>query len=150
MPMLTKEAIAEQLKERGLKITRQRLAVIETLIEKKDLHPGAALIWNEARKKKKGLSLSTVYATLDALWQCGIVKVLQFDKMENRYETDPGEHINLVCERCGKILDYPGPMVVDRTDVAGKTGFSITDGRLEYYGRCRECGAAKGNSRRRG
>ena len=63
---VTKESIIKQLKEKGLKITPQRLAIIDVLIEKRDLHPGARLVYEEAKKKKKkkkSLSLSTAYAT---------------------------------------------------------------------------------------
>jgi len=56
--------------------------------------------------------------------------------MENRYETNREEHINLICERCKKILDYNVPIAVDQRGVAKRTGFSITDTRLEYYGYC--------------
>ncbi len=141
---MTKESIITRLKERGLKVTPQRMAVIEVLIEQRDLHPGARLVYKEAKKKKKSLSLSTAYATLNELSRHGIIKTLQFDKMENRYETNREEHINLICERCKKILDYKVPIAVDQKGVAKKTGFSITDTRLEYYGYCRECRKDKG------
>jgi Fur family transcriptional regulator, peroxide stress response regulator len=136
---MTKESIITQLKEKGLKLTPQRMAIIEVLIEQKDLHPGARLVYKEAKKKKKSLSLSTAYATLNELSRHGIIKTLQFDKMENRYEGNLEEHINLICEKCKKILDYKVPITVDPRRVVKKTGFSITDTRLEYYGYCREC-----------
>ncbi len=142
---MTKESIIKQLRERGLKVTPQRLAIIEVLIEKKDFHPGARLVYEEAKKKKKSLSLSTTYATLNELSRHGIIKTLQFDKMENRYEGNVEEHINLICERCKKILDYKVPIAVDQRVVAKKTGFAITDSRLEYYGCCRECREDKGS-----
>ena len=145
MTKLTKESIIKQLREKGLKVTPQRLAIIEVLIEKRDLHPGARLVYHEAKKKKKSLSLSTTYATLDELSRHGIIKTLQFDKMENRCETNLQEHINLICERCKKILDYNAPITVDPKRVAKKTGFSITDTRLEYYGLCRECREEEGS-----
>jgi Fur family transcriptional regulator, peroxide stress response regulator len=69
--------------------------------------------------------------------------------MENRYEWNLEEHINLICERCSKILDYQATPAVDKREVAKKTGFSVTDTRLEYYGLCRECRknkASKGDS----
>ena len=72
--------------------------------------------------------------------------MLEFDEMENRYEGNLEEHINLICERCKKILDYKVPIAVDRREVAKKTGFSVTDTRLEYYGLCRECRKDKGGS----
>jgi Fur family peroxide stress response transcriptional regulator len=139
--MMTKESIIRQLKEKGLKITPQRLAIIEVLIEQKDLHPGARLVYKEAKKKKKSLSLSATYSTLNELSRHGIIKTLQFDKMENRYEGNLKEHINLICEGCKKIQDYKVFIGVDQRAVAKKTGFSITDTRLEYYGYCRDCHA---------
>ena len=139
MENLTKESIIEQLRERGLKVTPQRVAIIEVLIEQRDSHPGARLVYEEAKKKNKGVSLSTTYATLNELSQQGIIKTLQFDKMENRYEGNLEEHINLICEKCKKILDYKVPITVDPRRVVKKTGFSITDTRLEYYGYCRDC-----------
>ena len=139
MAKMTKESIITKLKEKGLKVTPQRMAIIEVLIEQKNLHPGARLIYQEAKKKKKSLSLSATYATLNELSRHGIIKTLQFDKMENRYEGNLEEHINLICERCKKILDYKVPITVDSRGVAKKTGFLITDTRLEYYGYCREC-----------
>ena len=137
--MMTKESIITQLREKGLKVTSQRLAIIDVLIEQGNFHPGASFVYKKAKKKKKSLSLSTTYATLNELSRHGIVKTLQFDKMEDRYEGNLEEHINLICERCRKILDYRVPITIDKRKVAKKTGFSVTDTRLEYYGLCREC-----------
>jgi Fe2+ or Zn2+ uptake regulation protein len=136
---MTKDEIIRQLRARGLKITSQRLAIIGVLVEHQNRHPGASLIYKEARRKRKNLSLSATYATLSELSRLGIIKTLQFDAMENRYDGNIEEHVNLICEGCRKILDYNAPSVVDQRKVARKTGFSITAGRLEYYGYCREC-----------
>jgi Fur family peroxide stress response transcriptional regulator len=146
--VITRESIIKQLKEKGLKVTPQRLAIIEVLLENKDLHPGARFLYKEAKKKKKSLSLSTTYATLNELSRQGIIKTLQFDKMEDRYEENLEEHINLICERCKKILDYNVSIGVDQKEVTKKTGFWITDTRLEYYGLCRECREEERSSRK--
>ena len=142
---MTKESIIKQLKQKGLKVTPQRLAIVEVLIENRDFHPGARLVYEEAKKKKKSLSLLTVYATLNEFSRLGIIKTLQFDRMENRYEGNLEEHINLICERCKKILDYKVPIAIDQRKLGKNTGFSITDSRLEYYGYCRECREDKGS-----
>ena len=136
---MTKESMIDRLREKGLKITPQRLAVIEVFVEKGHLHPGAHLIYEEGRKKKKGLSLSTVYATLNEFSRHGLIKTLEFDKLENRYEGSFDEHINLVCEGCGKIADYQASAAVDLKKVARETGFLAKGARMEYYGYCRDC-----------
>ena len=107
--MINKEDLISQLREKGLKVTSQRLAVIDALVKNRKLHPGASLIYKEARKKTKSVSLSTVYATLKEFSENGLIKSLEFDRMENRYDANLSEHINLICKRCGAIIDYDLP-----------------------------------------
>ena len=136
---MTKESIIAKMKEKGLKITPQRLAIIQVLIERGNLHPGARLIYEEAKKIRRSLSLSTTYATLNEFSRYGIIKTLEFDKMENRYESNITEHINLICKGCKKIMDFKLPFKIDTNEVARKSGFRVTDRRFEYYGYCEEC-----------
>ena len=132
-------SIIQKLREKGLKLTSQRLAIIEVLVDKTPVHPGADLIYREAKKKVKSLSLSTVYSTLNELSKQGIIKMLEFDRMENRYEANMAEHINLICKGCKKIMDYKPPFIVDTNEIAKRCRFRVTDSRLEYYGYCQEC-----------
>jgi Fe2+ or Zn2+ uptake regulation protein len=136
---MTKESIIAKMKEKGLKITPQRLAITQVLIERGNLHPGARLIYEEAKKMRRSLSLSTTYATLNEFSRYGIIKTLEFDKMENRYELNMTEHINLICKGCKKIMDFKFPFKIDTNEVARKSGFRVTDRRFEYYGYCEEC-----------
>jgi len=139
MKKITREALIGKLKELGFKITPQRLAIIDVLVEKGHLHPGANLILEDARKRAERVSLSTVYATLGELSQHGLIKNLEFDRLENRYEVNPEEHINLVCRLCGKIMDYNIPISIEPKDIAREAGFIVTDARMEYYGYCSDC-----------
>ncbi|MGZ3614291.1 MAG: Fur family transcriptional regulator [Thermodesulfobacteriota bacterium] len=134
-----KESIIKKMRQEGLKLTPQRMVVIEVLIEKNLFHPSADLIYHEAKKKVKSLSLSTVYSILNEFSKHGIIKMLEFDKMENRYEANTAVHINLICKGCKKIVDYKFPFRIDTSEVAKKSGFHVTDSRFEYYGYCQEC-----------
>lgn len=134
-----KATILKKFKESGLKLTSQRLAIIEVLMENTSLHPSANLIYQEAKKKVKSLSLSTVYSTLNELSKHGIIKMLEFDRMENRYEANTTEHINLICKGCKKIMDYKPPFIIDTDEIAKRCRFRVIDSRLEYYGYCQEC-----------
>ena len=142
--MLTKESIIQKLKENGLRLTSQRLAIIDVLVKKGHLHPSARFIYNEAKKKSNRISLSSVYENIKELCRYGVIKSLEFDGKENRCEGDLEEHINLICEHCGKIIDYELPISLDQRDVARRTGFMIINNRLEYYGYCGECTKGKG------
>jgi Fur family peroxide stress response transcriptional regulator len=134
-----KASIIEKLREHRLKLTPQRIAIIEAFLNNISLHPRASLIYEEARKKVPSLSLSTVYTNLNELSKHGIIKMLEFEKMENRYEGNIAAHINLVCKGCNKIIDYKPPISIDLKAVAKKARFRVTDTRLEYYGYCQQC-----------
>jgi len=134
-----KESIIKKMREERLKLTPQRLAVIEVLVDKTPLHPSAYLIYHDASKKVKSLGFSTVYSILNEFSKRGIIKMLEFDKMENRYESNITEHINLICKGCKKIMDFKLPFKIDTNEVARKSGFRVTDRRFEYYGYCEEC-----------
>ncbi|KUG22568.1 peroxide stress regulator perr, fur family [hydrocarbon metagenome] len=142
--MLTKESIIQKLQDKGLRLTSQRLAIIDVLLRKGHLHPGARFIYKEAKKKCPGLSLSSVYANINELSRYGIIKSLEFDGKENRCEGNLEEHVNLICQHCGKITDFDIPVSLNQSEIAKKTGFMITKNRLEYYGYCVECTKSKG------
>jgi Fe2+ or Zn2+ uptake regulation protein len=134
-----KALLIEKIKKRGLKLTSQRIAIIDALTEKALLHPSANFVYHEAKKRTKSLSLSTVYATLGELSRHGIIKLLEYDAMENRYDLDITPHVNVVCKQCKKISDYKFPVVIDRKAILKKLRFLVIDSRFEFYGYCEEC-----------
>ncbi len=136
---MTKGTMIERLREKGLKITPQRLAIIDALFEMRQLHPTASQVLRKAEGNGKHLSLSTTYAALHEFTRHGLIKTLEFDQMENRHEVGLDEHVNLICEGCGKIIDYPLALSVDKAKLTETTGFLVHKTRMEYYGCCREC-----------
>jgi Fur family transcriptional regulator, peroxide stress response regulator len=134
-----KTSLIKKIKERGLKITPQRIAIIDVLADETLCHPGANFIYREARKKVKSLSLSTVYSTLNELCRLNLIKMLEFDKGENRFEGNITPHVNLICKKCNRILDYSLPVSINPKEFLKKSRFWVTDTRLEYYGYCQEC-----------
>ena len=132
-------SVIEILKANGLKITSQRKAIIDVLVELKQLHPSVFLIYAETKKKIRSVSLSTVYNMVNEFCRLGILTLLGFDGKESRCETNPGEHVHLICEKCGAILDCAVPSPLQRDSLTCENGFTITRNRLEYYGVCRDC-----------
>ena len=126
------------MKEKGLKLTHQRLEIIDILAREKS-HPSASAILAEARKKAPTISLSTVYYTLDAMKRAGLIRELEFNDRDSRYEGDISDHVNLICRSCGKIEDFQAPRPVPSEKVEKKTGFRVDSLRFEYYGLCRKC-----------
>ena len=126
------------LRAAGYRLTRQRKAILSYLATT-DAHPSAQQVFQEAKKDHPGLSLATVYNTLETLARVGLIKILDFQAMDNRHETNLVPHINLICTSCGKIQDFEQGSTIRASEVKQKFGFQIENFRLEYYGICSEC-----------
>ncbi|WP_191965539.1 MULTISPECIES: Fur family transcriptional regulator [Oryzomonas] len=121
-----------------MKLTSQRLEVISVLTRDKS-HPSALTIFKTAREKYPNISLSTVYYTLALLKKHRLIKELEFETMDNRYDMDTANHLNLICTNCGRIEDFTDAVPVPPEVVEQHTGFAPHDMRFEYYGLCKQC-----------
>jgi len=133
-----KALIVERLRERGYRLTPQRIEIIN-IISGVRTHPSARDLLLEARKRMPDISSSTVYYTLNLLKQEGLIKEIEFYDKANRYDSVTAHHINLICQKCGRIEDFGEPIPLSFNDISEKTGFEPHDIRYEYYGYCREC-----------
>jgi Fe2+ or Zn2+ uptake regulation protein len=127
-----------EMREKGLRVTPQREAILDHLLSS-DEHPSARQIWEAAKKRLPGISLSTVYSSLGELSRVGLVKELEFNEMENRYEGNLSHHINLICTRCGSISDYMTAHTIDMDHIRETTRFRASQSRFELYGICAKC-----------
>jgi Fur family peroxide stress response transcriptional regulator len=128
------------LRAAGYRLTRQRKAILNYLATT-DGHPSAQQVFQEAKKDHPGLSLATVYNTLETLAHMGLIKILDFQALDNRHETNLVPHINLICTVCGKIQDFEDGSIIHAREVKEEFGFEVEDFRLEYYGICSACRA---------
>ena len=138
METKTYEQIVDGLKASGFRITNQRLAIVRYLVGRSD-HPGVKQISNAMSKKGLDISLATIYNTLEVLVNNNLIRELNFDGKENRYDTNISPHINLICTKCGSITDYPYELRISPGLLKRKKGFTATDFRLEYRGICNKC-----------
>lgn len=134
----TKDQIIAEMRERGLRITPQREAILDYLLST-DEHPSARMILGKVRKKVPRICLSTIYGTLSELSKHNIIKELSFDHMDNRYEGNRAYHINLICTRCGKISDCMTAHTIDMEQIREATAFQAFQSRFELYGICACC-----------
>ena len=131
------------LREKGLKLTPQRLILIDILAEG-TTHPSAQTLVQKAREKAPKISVSTVYYTLNLLKTLKLIKELDFYDMDNRYEANTADHLNLICVACGNIQDFMEGVPASSGKIEERTGFKAHEMRLEYYGYCKECLRTKG------
>jgi Fur family peroxide stress response transcriptional regulator len=130
--------LQKRLREKGYKLTSQRLAII-SLLSRDWTHPGAADILKKIRKNLPQVSMSTVYYTLDILKKEGLIQELEFYDQDNRYDINISNHINLICKKCGRIEDLSGGISLSFMQIQQKTDFLPVAMRYEYYGYCKEC-----------
>ncbi len=135
--MLDREKVISELTKSGIRLTPQRRAILDYLAST-DLHPNAQQIFQEVQKIQPDIGLATIYNTLKRLVDLGLLKMLEVEP-DNRYETNLGQHINLICDICGKIQDMDGGLTVNSEEVLHRFGFQVFDSRLEYHGVCSIC-----------
>ncbi|MGE7022575.1 peroxide-responsive transcriptional repressor PerR [Solibacillus cecembensis] len=129
----------DTLKSTGVRITPQRHAILEYLIQSM-IHPTADDIYKALADKFPNMSVATVYNNLRVFREVGLVKELTYGDAASRFDFATGDHYHISCESCGKIVDfhYPGLNEVEQF-AAHMTGFKVNSHRLEVYGTCPEC-----------
>ncbi len=133
------ERTLAELKEKGVRLTPQRQAILEFL-KSVDSHPNAEEVYMNIRNKFPGISLGTIYNTLNMLRDKGLIQELSYGDMYSRFDGNPVPHYHITCERCGKVVDYHGPVMHSmEAEVARDSGFIITTHRVEFYGVCQDC-----------
>ena len=132
------QELVSSLREEGLRITPQRIAIVDYLLKTED-HPSAEQIHKVVQKKYPMVSLSTVYKTLDMLKKKKLVNEIEVEG-EARFDAHVDDHINLVCMNCGKIEDIDENSLKEiQTRAARKSKYMILKGSFELFGYCVDC-----------
>jgi len=130
--------ILKQLKEKGVRFTPQRQAILEYLLET-DTHPTAEEIYQHVKAKFPGVSLGTIYNTLNMLKEHEYILELSYGDMSSRFDGNAQNHYHVVCSDCGKVVDFHRPLIDLEAEAGEKTGFKVLGHRLEFYGICPDC-----------
>lgn len=130
---------AQTLREKGLKVTPQRIAVYNMLCNTVE-HPNAEMIYKTLEPDHPTMSLATVYKTLDAFKHLGLVQELNVGEASSRYDAAVHCHPHTVCMSCGKVQDLHRE---ELTEVSKKLvpdlDFEVECEQLILYGRCADC-----------
>jgi Fur family transcriptional regulator, ferric uptake regulator len=142
--MVGSEPIVTALDRAGYRLTEPR-RVLAALIAEQDGHFTAAGLVAAARVARLGVGRATVFRTLEALAEIGAIERLDLPSGEHAYVgCEPAHHHHVVCSRCGRTneIDDAGLRSVVR-EVARRTGYRVDDHRLELFGLCPACLAAR-------
>jgi Fur family transcriptional regulator, peroxide stress response regulator len=122
------------IRERGGKITPQRLAIYETL-QADSTHPSAEAVYERIRATMPTVSLATVYKTLNELVALGELRRFDINGVSHfDARTDP--HAEVVCLSCDIIMDVAAPGAPPAPAIPG---FEIIGQTQTFYGYCSQC-----------
>lgn len=127
------------LKSKNLKITEQRLAVLQIISQR--FHPLSIQdITSELSKKNLSIDKVTIYRIIDKFLEKQIIRQIDFHDNKIRYELNNDHHHHLVCKICGKIQPiYEACLNIDTNKILKDYDFSVEDHSLEFFGKCKDC-----------
>ena len=130
----------ELLKQAGLKVTRQRTAILATLQEATGSMT-ADEIFITLKQKDQSFGLSTVYRALSSLEEHGLVSRSDLPGSSQCYFMKTAGHRHrLICTLCKRSVLLDGcPVEQFAAKVGGENGFLITGHSFEIFGVCPEC-----------
>lgn len=124
----------------GQRFTEQR-ATIYRYLAATDVHPTADEVFLAVRRSLPGISLATVYKSLETLVGCGLAMKLTYADNSARYDgrTDPHHHAR--CVVCDSVVDIPGEIPDTEVDALRRRAgnFTVIGYRLEFSGYCATC-----------
>jgi Fe2+ or Zn2+ uptake regulation protein len=130
-----------RLRERGKRMTPQRIAVLEALRATAS-HPTAEELRVLVQEVMPKVSLGTVYRNLHLLVEEGWVRRLPTPQGSHRFDADLSAHLHVICRECGRISDVH--LEIDsefRDRVSSLTGYREISQHVEFRGVCPGCRA---------
>ncbi|HYN97039.1 MAG TPA: Fur family transcriptional regulator [Pilimelia sp.] len=134
----------EQLRARGLRVTKPRLAVLEVLSD--GGHLEVDKIAHRVRDRLESVSTQAVYDVLGALARAGLARRVEPAGSPARFEARAGDnHHHLVCRACGHVADVD--CAIDHApclDPPPGHGFHIDEAEVTFWGLCPDCRRRRG------
>lgn len=133
--------LSAQLRGADLRVTRPRLAVLETVHHLP--HADTDAILTAVRAELPDVSRQAIYDVLGALTAAGLVRRIQPSGSVARYESRVDNHHHVVCRTCGSIGDVDCAVgeapCLTAADSAATDGFVFDEAEVIYWGQCPEC-----------
>src|SRR4051794_36866626 len=134
--------LPQLLRERGYRVTSQRV-VIHDAVHEAGRHVTAEQVMSMVAPRLPGISLPTVYATLEVLEELGLVRRVHTPSAL-LFDPRPDEHAHALCRRCGRVEDVDAHADL-ATAIAGaqRAGYEPDGAEVLVTGLCAECAPAR-------
>lgn len=134
----------EMLKNNGYKLTPQRRATLEVIVQNEGKHMSSEEIYMEVKKECPEIGLATIYRTIQLLEDMDIIYKHNFNDGRNRYELnhfdEDHQHHHLVCIKCGSVIEVEEDLLeLLEQRIESAHHFKVLDHRLKFLGYCIKC-----------
>jgi Fur family peroxide stress response transcriptional regulator len=136
------------LRDHGLQVTYQRLAIYQALYNTME-HPSAEVIYQQVRKRFPMISLGTVYKTLERFFDAGLVHKVSPVSEVARYDAKTSHHHHLICVSCNSIQDIEDPVLDREISLPEGSGFKLLRHQVVLHGYCPSCQAAAAEAKKK-
>lgn len=143
---MNEEKVKALLREKGLKVTTQRMLVLDIMASRSGEHLTAEEIYDLAKVNSPEIGLATIYRTVQVLLELHIINKVTFDDGFARYElsgeesTSGHRHHHAICTGCGKVYSLETDLLdILEKQVFENIGFEVTDHEVKLYGLCEAC-----------
>jgi len=138
------EYLREKLKEKGFKLTPQRRAILDIILETEGKHLSAEEIYDLVKVKCPDIGLATVYRTMQMFEEVGLVYKHNFDEVRSRYEinhhNEYHQHHHLICVGCSKVIEVEEDLLEQlESGIEKKYNFKISNHNVKFFGYCEKC-----------
>jgi Fur family peroxide stress response transcriptional regulator len=137
----TKAGLAGRLRDKGLRVTQQRLAVLEYLLATQN-HPTAEQVEEGVNRLVPTTSRASVYNVLHSLKESGLIDELILDDAVSRYDANLGRHHHFICRACGTVEDVPWQTFREAPHARLADGRTVEDYAVTLRGVCARCAKA--------
>ncbi|RXJ69266.1 transcriptional repressor [Halarcobacter ebronensis] len=125
------------LKEYNLKVTPQRVAIVDELY--KNGHMNIDELYQNLLKKFPSISLATIYKNVNAMVEKIFLNEVKIPESKSVYELVKEEHSHLVCKSCGKIEDINIDTSILNGSILSISNFKVEDTKVVFSGVCSNC-----------
>jgi Fe2+ or Zn2+ uptake regulation protein len=144
MSVMADERLATALRAGGHRMTSQRLVLHRVLLDL-GRHASAEEIARTSAERLPGLSLPTVYATLELFEGLGLVRRVDAGGRAALFDPRTEPHAHFACRSCGAVIDLDAPVDARAAEEAARAAGAEPSGvDVVLRGRCAECRAATG------
>lgn len=144
---MNQESFKDMLKEKGLKVTNQRVMILKVLSSSPGMHLTTEEIYDLVKREYPEIGLATVYRTIQLLLDLNLIDKINLDDGFVRYEIagdkdrESGHHHHhLICTECGSVYSFEDDLLegLERY-ITDTMGFEVVDHEVKLYGYCKNC-----------